>query len=493
VFDARVGKHPANFAAPFANAAKIALSIWAKSSPLYNEDVAGVGIARASRGVLNLSLYSALYAGVSGLSAQSSAMATVADNITNINTVAYKGVEAQFRTLVTDGRTSASYSAGGVAAAPLAQVSKQGLLQASGSSTDLAIDGGGFFITRSGLNDSDPVAYTRAGSFKPDEEGYLRNSSGLYLYGWRLDATGGYTNTGNLDTLTPVRLTDLVGTAAPTNKLQAHINLQSDHAVYTPVAPQPAYTAGALASGTIPADFTRSFTVYDSQGGSHEMKMSFLKTGSNQWAMETYMNPASDVGAPAVGGLVRNGTVKFNGDGSLDVANSTPNLFDPLTVNYTNGASSVPITLDLGKNGATNGLTQFGQPSSLVSGGTNGGVLGNIAATEVSKEGIVSAIFDDGSSRQVFQLPIATFPNPNGLTRLSGNAYSSTRASGSMTMNPPGQLGAGKISSNTLEASTVDLAGEFTNMIRFQRAYSASSKIITTVDDMLREVSDLKR
>jgi len=439
---------------------------------------------------LILSLYSALYAGVSGLSAQSSAMATVADNITNINTVAYKGVEAQFRTLVTDGRTSASYSAGGVAAAPLAQVSKQGLLQASGSSTDLAIDGGGFFITRNGLNANDPVAYTRAGSFKPDEEGYLRNSSGLYLYGWRLDATGGYTNTGNLDTLTPVRLTDLVGTAAPTNKLQAHINLQSDATAY---AGTPAYTAGSMASGAITPNFTRSFTVYDSQGGSHEMKMSFLKTGSNQWAMETYMNPASDVGAPAVGGLVRSGTVSFNGDGSLNTTTSTAGLFDPLTVNYTNGASSVPINLDLGKDGATNGLTQFGQPSSLVSGGTNGGVLGNIAATEVSKEGIVSAIFDDGSSRQVFQLPIATFPNPNGLTRLSGNAYSSTRASGSMTMNPPGQLGAGKISSNTLEASTVDLAGEFTNMIRFQRAYSASSKIITTVDDMLREVSDLKR
>lgn len=439
-----------------------------------------------------MSLYSALYAGVSGLSAQSSAMATVADNITNINTVAYKGVEAQFRTLVTDGRTSSSYSAGGVAAAPLAQVSKQGLLQASGSSTDLAIDGGGFFITRSGLSESDPVAYTRAGSFKPDEEGYLRNSSGLYLYGWRLDATGDFTNTGNLDTLQPVRLSDLVGTAAPTNKLQAHINLQSSAPVYTPSASNPAYAAGKLADGTIPADFSRSFTVYDSQGSSHELKMSFLKTNANEWQMETYMVPASDVSG-VTNGLLRSGTVKFNGDGSLNTGASTANLFDPLNITYTNSSSSVPITLDLGKDGSTNGLASFGDPSSLVTGGTNGGTLGNIAATEVSKDGIVSAIFDDGASRQVFQLPIATFPNPNGLTRVSGNAYSANRASGSMTMNPPGQLGAGKISSNTLEASTVDLAGEFTNMIRFQRAYSASSKIITTVDDMLREVSDLKR
>ena len=435
-----------------------------------------------------MSLYSALYAGVSGLSAQSSAMATVADNITNINTVAYKGVEAQFRTLVTDGRASSSYSAGGVAASPIAQVAKQGLLQASSSSTDLAIDGGGFFITRSGITQSDPVAYTSAGSFKPDEEGYLRNSSGQYLFGWRLDATGGFTNTGNLDALTPVRLSDLVGTAAPTTKLQARINLQSDAAISSAAA---TYTAGQMASGAVTPTFTRSFTVYDSQGGSHQMNMSFLKTAANTWKVENYMVPASDT--TATGGVVSSGTVQFNGDGSLNKTASTAALFNPLSITYTNGASSVPIEMSLGDNGSINGLTQFGQPSSLISGGADGGILGNIASTEVSKDGVVSAIFDDGSTRKVFQLPIATFPNPNGLTRVSGNAYTANRSSGSMTMNPPGQLGAGKLSSNTLEASTVDLAGEFTNMIRFQRAYSASSKIITTVDDMLREVSDLKR
>lgn len=433
-----------------------------------------------------MSLYSALYAGVSGLSAQSSAMATVADNITNINTVAYKGVEAQFRTLVTDGRASSSYAAGGVAATPITQVTKQGLPQATGSSTDLAIDGDGFFITRTGLASSDSVAYTRAGSFKPDEQGFMRNSSGLYLYGWRLDATGGYTNTGSLDALTPVRLSDLVGTASPTTKIDARINLQSDATAYTGT-----YTAGDLASGTVEPTFTRSFTVYDSQGGSHQLNMSFLKNGSNSWYAETYMKPASDV--TATGGLLASGTVLFNGDGSLNKSGSTGTFFDTLNISYTNNASSVPIEMSLGEDGGISGLTSFGQPSSLVRGGADGGILGNIAATEISKEGVVSAIFDDGSSRKVFQLPIATFPNPNGLTRISGNAYAANRQSGMMTMNPPGELGAGSLSSNTLEASTVDLAGEFTNMIRFQRAYSASSKIITTVDDMLREVSDLKR
>lgn len=108
-----------------------------------------------------MSLYSALYAGVSGLSAQSSAMATVADNITNINTVGYKGTEADFRTLVTDGRLKASYSAGGVAMTPRATISKQGLLQAASSPTDLGIEGKGFFVTRSGPDAGSAVAYTR--------------------------------------------------------------------------------------------------------------------------------------------------------------------------------------------------------------------------------------------------------------------------------------------------------------------------------------------
>lgn len=433
-----------------------------------------------------MSLYSALYAGVSGLSAQSAAMATVADNITNINTVGYKGVEAQFRTLVTDGRAKSNYSAGGVAAAPIAMVSKQGLLQASGSTTDIAIDGGGFFVTRSTADDSSDVAFTRAGNFRPDEEGFLRNAAGLYLYGWRLDPSGNFTNTGNLNSLEAVRVSDLTGTASPTSRLQARLNLQSSTTAYTG-----AYAAGDLASGTVEPNFTRSFDIYDSQGGEHRITMAFLKTGPNTWKAETYSDPASDV--TAAGGLLASGEIRFNGDGSLDRAGSTGNFFDPLTPTWTNNAGSVPIQLSLGSDDGIDGITQSGLESSLISSNTNGGMLGNLSSVEISKDGTVNAIFDDGTTRAVFQLPIATFQNPDGLTRMSGNAYTPSRASGGYTLNTPGALGAGAIAANSLEASTVDLAGEFTNMIRFQRAYSASSKIITTVDDMLREVSDLKR
>jgi flagellar hook protein FlgE len=175
------------------------------------------------------------------------------------------------------------------------------------------------------------------------------------------------------------------------------------------------------------------------------------------------------------------------------VASSTPALFGTVTPGWTNLAGSVPIQLNLGSQDGLDGLTQFSGESALISSNVDGGVLGNVASVNISDTGVVSAVFDDGTSRPVFQLPLATFQNPDGLTRIAGNNYALSGSSGNVAINSPGSLGAGKISASSLENSTVDLAQEFTNMIRFQRAYSASSKIITTVDEMLQEVNALKR
>ncbi len=413
-------------------------------------------------------------------------MSGVADNITNINTVGYKSADTQFRTLVADGRPGVPYSAGGVGAVTRSLVSKQGVLQASSSSTDIGIEGAGFFITRDGVGADANIAYTRAGSFTPDNSGFLRNAGGYYLQGWPLDAQGEYVNTGNLAALTPVRVSQLTGTAAATSQLQMRANLSSVTPAFTA-----AYAAGDLAAGTTPAHFSRTFDIVDAQGGSHSVTLAFLKTGPNSWEGEIYATPASDVTAP--GGLLASGGIAFNPDGSLNRAASDPGMFAALTPTWTNGAASSPITLALGTDGGLDGLTSFGGPSSLISSDVDGGLLGSVSSIRISEEGVVSAVFEDGTSRAVYQLPLANFQNADGLTRLPGNAYRVSDQSGSVSINAPGALGAGGISANTLEASTVDLAGEFTNMIRFQRAYSASSKIITTVDEMLQEVSNLKR
>lgn len=412
-------------------------------------------------------------------------MAGVADNITNINTVGYKGVSTEFRTLVTDGRSRSTYSAGGVASAPHSLISRQGLLQASSSQTDIAIDGAGFFVVKSNSTASGDVAFTRAGSFTPDAEGFLRNTAGLYLQGWRLDAQGNYVDTGSLTQLEPVRVSELTGTAAATSRIEVRANLQSTAPLQAVPAP------GALATGVATPEFSRSLDVYDAQGGAHRVKMGFVRTGANQWYAEIYAVPAADV--TQANGVLAGGPVAFNPDGSLNHAGTDPSLLSPLTVDWTNLAGSGSIDLKLGSDGGLNGLTQFGGESALISSIVDGGMLGNLASVEISKSGQVIAIFDDGTAKPVFQLPIATFINPDGLSRVSGNAFMMSAQSGGVVINKPGSLGAGEVSSGALEASNVDLAQEFTNMIRFQRAYSASSKIITTVDDMLQEVSNLKR
>ena len=432
-----------------------------------------------------MSLYSALYAGVAGLNAQSNAMAGVADNITNINTVGYKRISTEFSTLVTEGRARMAYTAGGVEAMGRAMVSQQGLLQASNSLTDLAIDGAGFFAVRTGPAADSQVAFSRAGAFRPDSSGYLRNTGGFYLQGWRLDSDGNYNDTDGVSSLEPVKVSELSGTALPTTRLKVRANLQSTTDLIG------TYAAGDMARGTVTPAFARNVEIYDAQGGSHQLTLGFVKTAANTWAVELFANPASDV--TATDGILTSGTVAFNPDGSLDMGGSSPALFADLNITWTNSAGSVPVKLGLGSDGGLDGLTQFGSASALSAFNVDGGMLGNIASIAVSEEGVVSAVFDNGQSRKVFQLPVATFQNPDGLTRISGNGFLQSDASGNFSINPPGVLGAGTISPGSLEASNADLAQEFTNMIRFQRAYSASSKIITTVDDMLQEIGNLKR
>jgi flagellar hook protein FlgE len=438
-----------------------------------------------------MSLYSALYAGVSGLSAQSSAMATVADNITNVNTVGYKGTSAQFESLVNGGSVSSTYSAGGVTATAKSLISKQGLLQASSSLTDIAIDGAGFFVVRSSADASGATAFTRAGSFTTDSSGYLRNTSGYYLMGWPLDTQGNYANTGAISSLEPIRPTALTGAAAPTTSIELRANLDSTSEAVAD------YDAGDMSSGDVDPQFSRSVEIYDSQGTAHTLTFNFVKTGANQWAAEITGDPTdiSSVNGDPVGanGMIASTTVSFNADGSLDLGTPATALFGSLQLEYNNGAAAMPISLDLGSNAGLDGLTQFGSTSALLSSTVDGGMLGTVASVKISDTGVVSAVFDDGTSRAIYQLPIATFQNPDGLTRIGGNAYIVSEDSGNFALNEPGTVGGGKISASMLEASNVDLASEFSNMILFQRAYSASSKIITTVDDMLQEVSNLKR
>lgn len=432
-----------------------------------------------------MGLYSAMSAGVAGLNAQSAAMGTVADNITNVNTVGYKSTTADFRTMVGSGAGGGDYSAGGVSAVTRAQISKIGSTQSTNSNSDLAVAGHAFFVVSDDPSGNGSVAYTRAGSFTVDPNGLLRNTSGYYLLGWPTDAQGKYSNTGDLKALRPVNQTALTGTAAPSTKLTFQANLQSTTTAKT------GYANGNLATGAQPADFARPVTVYDAQGGAHELNFAFIKTAPNTWQAEVYAQPASDV--TAANGLVASGKVVFNGDGSLNQTASDAALFGSITPAWTNGAGASPIKLALGSDGGTDGLTQSSDASTVTLRQADGGLMGKVTDVNVSKDGLVSAVFANGTMRPIYQLPLATFPNADGLTAIQGNAYQLSDSSGAAAINPAGTQSASTVVSKALETSTADIATEFTNMIRFQRAYSASSKIITTVDQMLQELNELKR
>ncbi len=483
-----------------------------------------------------MSINSALLAGVSGLTANASALAAISDNIANVNTTAYKRNQVNFADIVTAQSVKGKYSAGGVQGTTHQYVSQQGLIQASNSSTDLAISGDGFFVVTqkgAGLTAGDAREFTRQGSFTVDADGFLKNNSGLYLQGWPVLTGGGFdVNPSDLTKMNSINVKNLGAAVTPTANIGVSANLDKSQiasvaaagavgppavaATYSPTsltASMAAYAAG-VATGTKP-DFTIEMSVVDSTGGARKVAMAFLKDPTaNTWNAEVYAVPATDVTVAGTipPGQLAQGKVAFKQDGTIDFTNSTLTGLTPATdpisgapTGYTlklNASAAAPTTpawsnslglaaqsinLDLTK------VSQYASTSTVNSLTMDGAGVGNVVAINVDENGIVSAVYDNSQIRQVAKVGVATFPNSDGMQQVSGNAYRATIDAGQMVVKEAGVGGAGKISPSSLEASTVDLSAEFTGLIQTQKAYSASSKIITTADQMLDELINIIR
>jgi flagellar hook protein FlgE len=417
-----------------------------------------------------MSINSALLAGVSGLVANSSALAAISDNIANVNTVAYKRNQVNFANVVTAQAVKGKYSAGGVQGVTRQFVSTQGLIQASGSSTDLAISGDGFFVVSqkgSGLTAADPRSFTRQGSFSVDPNGFLRNDSGLFLQGWPVQPNGSFiANPSDLTAMQSINVKNLGAAVSPTTTIGVTANLDK----FDALQPDPI-----------------DVNIVDAAGGKHVLRMAFTRGAVNTWTMALTVQPtpADATITPGPAAI----PVTFNTDGSINQINgAAPSAF---TANVAwapaLGLPAQAIAIDLTK------VTQFDEPSALGSIRQNGAGAGNVVAIEVDEQGVVSAIYDNSQIRKVAKVGIATFPNADGLAQVSGNAYRPTMEAGEMVVKQAGTGGAGQISPSSLEASTVDLSAEFTGLIQTQKAYSASSKIITTADQMLEELINIKR
>ena len=726
-----------------------------------------------------MSLYGALFSGVSALSSESSAMGAISDNISNINTIGYKDTTVNFQTLVTKQVSLTEYSPGGVQSKPRANINSQGVLQSSTSSTDLSLSGQGFFVVNSEAtpltSGGGEFAYTRAGSFIVDKDGYLKNAAGQYLQGWPLqpydgtataahqtingsdymkaykNTSGAYTyiNDGVVDptNLQPLNLDNIAGTAAATTNIQVGANLP----------------AGA----TVGSTENTNLLEYDSLGNSHNIETTWMKTANNQWSLAAtppegstsvllqdakgntysasgridfsnlptisagstipntttgasvpnsnftmsvngtnytfavgsgtngqpantlfadptgltspatyaqnmagimnqaflsqyagatagaaYSGPGSDgtisiqvngttsnvayhagdsiqtlvtdinnvsattgvkvwdnggtltyyttngqgvtatitdsnldpelqgatgslsvmgTGLTYVSQVAGTGAIVFNqydtntahsitvngltnlvsadGNYALEQAynpnTTTPTTFvvgalssqvfsgttstanDPVSGNLTpaitfngdgtpktinvaqmqvtwaNGSQdqttkatngiSPPISLFLGDTNVSDGMTQLSGSYSLTYMNQNGAKFGNFQSLSVDSSGIVTAQFDNGVTRPIFQTPVATFVNPDGMDSLTGNVFISTDFSGLPTLRTPGGAGSATVNQASLEASTVDLGTEFTDMIVTQRAYSAAAKVITSSNQMLDDLLSMIR
>lgn len=448
-----------------------------------------------------MSLYGAMMTGVAGLSAYSNALSVASANIANVNTVGYKTATADFSTLLASASASADTSSAGVTAAAGQSVSQQGLMMTTASSTDMAISGNGFFVVAPSVSDTSARAYTRAGSFTADANGYLKNSAGMYLLGWQLDSNGNVPSDRN--TMSLINANSLTGKAEATTKVSAQLNLQSSTTADTGTYSVTATPPTCMANGAITADFQRTINVYDSQGGQQPLQLSFVKTGANTWKYEvTYQGTASNIsnGNTDLPTLVTSGTATFNSDGTLasitptgGAASSDGSIDVTIPWSATSGLQSQTVNLSFGALNSSVGLTQFDNASNLSSSTVNGALFGSLTGISVDKDGVVTAQFSNGLSQKVYKIPLATFSNPDGLSAISGNAYTTSNKSGSPTISEANLGAAGTIQSKNLEESTVDLATEFTSLITTQRAYSAASKIVTTASTMLDELLQMAR
>lgn len=432
-----------------------------------------------------MSLYGALLTGVSGLAAQSEALSVASANIANVDTVGYKTSVTNFATVLASSMPGAASEAG-VSASPTQNVTQSGLLQSASSPTDLAISGNGFFVTSQSATNTADQYYTQAGNFSPDANGDLVNSSGYYLLGYPVTTNGATTTVSNV--LAPVNVSALSGQAEATTTVTLQANLQSTSTVDT------TYNPGDMEAGNVQPDFSRTVDIYDSQGGSQPLTFNFVETGPNTWAYEVdYAGTASNITGS---NPIYEGTMSFNSDGTLANANdsASPATGDiSLTIPWSasSGLSSQTVTINMGTVGSSNGMTQFDSPSTLTNAAVDGASVGSLTGVTVGTNGDVTAQYSNGLNQVIFQVPVATFTNPDGLTAVSGTAYQANNNTGVPILNTPGTGSAGSIESSELENSTVDINTEFTNLITSQNAYSAAARIITTADQMLQTLDQI--
>jgi flagellar hook protein FlgE len=426
-----------------------------------------------------MSIQSALYSGVSGLAKHGTAMEIIGNNIANSNTVGYKASRTIFSDLLSAnivGSGGDSQVGRGVGLSSINSVFSQGSFESTESKTDLAIEGHGFFMVRD-PNGSGGTNYSRAGAFAFDSVGYLVNQEGYHVQGYALNENGdpvGSVTDIKIDTLTP-------SPARATTKVTLSTNLNSNADYVGPFDP---------ADAEATSNYVASIPIFDSLGNPHLVTNYFCKldpaTNPMEWEQHTMIDGGELVGGTA-GTLVEIGTstMTFDTDGSL-VTSPATSVTTAGALVWANGADTTQqIAFEMN-------TTQHASESVVLSMDQDGFAMGMLKQTDIDAEGNIIGSYSNGQNIKIARITLAKFSNPQGLVKIGFNMYASSTESGSAVVGTPGS-GVGIINTNSLEQSNVDLAQEFVKMITTQRGFQANSKIITTSDEMLQELINLKR
>lgn len=434
-----------------------------------------------------MTISSSLNAGVSGLAANASRLATISDNIANSNTYGYKRAETAFHSMVISNGTG-TYSAGGVRVTSQRLIDQAGSLVTTGNSTDLAVRGRGFLPVTTSASISDqgdsdfPFRLATTGSFRTDSQGYLTTENGMVLLGWPAgtDGTVPIFPRDTSDGLEPIQINVNQFAGEPTTSMNLGVNL-------------PATETEAGSDGS---SLDLAVEYYDNLGTSQNVSVQFTPTipttgSSNTWTM-VLSDSASD------GAVIGEYTLEFDdsrtGGGSLeDVTTISGGAYDPATGSFIVDVAGGPIEITIGGLSEAGGMTQLSDSFAPTQITKDGSPVGNMVSVDVDQNGFVQATFDIGITRTVYQIPLVDLPNPNGLQALDNQTYQTTLDSGSFFLWDASDGPTGDIIGFALEESATDVAGELTQLIQTQRAYSSNAKVIQTVDEMLQETTNIKR
>jgi flagellar hook protein FlgE len=426
-----------------------------------------------------MGILSSLYTGITGLQGQGEALSIYGDNIANANTVGFKTSRPEFQDVVAKslkGALGGNQIGRGTRLAAVNPIFSQGSIVQTESATDLAITGDGFFV----INGPDGQSFTRNGAFHFDKDGKLINADNFRVQGFQADDKGKVTSK-----MGDISVDRTVVDAKKTSDVKMYMNLdlRADKGLkFDPEKPEQT------------AHFATGVTVYDTAGTAHVVTVYFNKEDDGKWRWH-----AMAKGEEVIGGQKdkmyeqATGTLTFNTEGRLQ-----EQTIDKSSFQFNKGAlPDQYIKFDFGDDVKSGGqglqITQYGTNSEAYKTTQDGYTAGTLAGLTFNDDGMLAAVYTNGQNINVAQIALGKFENPEGLFKMGQNRFRESRLSGQATIGAPQAGGRGRVSSKTIESSTTDIANEFINLMTSQRNFQANSKVISTADEMMQEILNIKR